>query len=339
MAQKQTAVCPSEGRREPGAAVVSRYDGPRHNAPAHTTTPSVKSAARALRIVEYFDARRCPLAEIEIERALGFPQSSTSALLHTLAEMGYLQHDPQARLYAPSNRIAMLGHWINHDLVREGPLLQLAGDLVRYTDRTCIISSRAGAHVQAIHVRRPRRASSPIVEVGSKTAICLAAPGAVLLRNATDTELNKLILRSGAHPFANPSRAWPDWFLSVLNGQRVDGYAFGESARHVGQAEVAAPFGQAGRQDFALSIMGPTEDMLAHRDRYGRLMLDLIDRTAKLPLEAAGGCRSPDRAGASAGGRDTAFLRYLRAALNSPKPTSPPPALRPALLPTAMDLR
>src|SRR5690606_23559085 len=53
-------------------------------------TPTVKSAARALRVLELFDELRRDARVAEISMRLGYPQSSTSVLLKCLEKAGYL---------------------------------------------------------------------------------------------------------------------------------------------------------------------------------------------------------------------------------------------------------
>ena len=48
----------------------------------------VESTGRVLAILEYFNTVRRSASEREIVRALEFPQSSTSALLHTMVDLG-----------------------------------------------------------------------------------------------------------------------------------------------------------------------------------------------------------------------------------------------------------
>ena len=50
---------------------------------------TVKSAARVLAILEYFDDLQRPSTVTEIAEELTYPQSSTSALLRSLVSMGY----------------------------------------------------------------------------------------------------------------------------------------------------------------------------------------------------------------------------------------------------------
>jgi DNA-binding IclR family transcriptional regulator len=72
----------------------------------------VKSAARALEVLEYFATRRSPATVGEICSALELPQSSTSVLLKTLLKLGYLDYIRDGRRYFPTAKVAALGNWV-----------------------------------------------------------------------------------------------------------------------------------------------------------------------------------------------------------------------------------
>ena len=67
--------------------------------PDLTSGGVVKSAGRVLQILEFFDDVRREASVIEICTTLGYPQSSTSALLHSLVVMGFLSYNPATRAW------------------------------------------------------------------------------------------------------------------------------------------------------------------------------------------------------------------------------------------------
>src|SRR5690606_38656604 len=89
----------------------------------------VKSAGRALQILEYFDAVQREASVSEISRALHCPQSSTSVLLRSLVHLGYLQNDRYRRTYYPTRRVSLLGNWVDPAIVQQGTLLMHADAL------------------------------------------------------------------------------------------------------------------------------------------------------------------------------------------------------------------
>ncbi|MBP8232968.1 MAG: helix-turn-helix domain-containing protein, partial [Rhizorhabdus sp.] len=86
---------------------------------------SVKSASRVFEILELFDGSRVPLSATEIVRKLGWPQSSTVALLKTLVSLGYLAYDTFERTYLPTMRVALLGGWMFEALGPDRRLIEL----------------------------------------------------------------------------------------------------------------------------------------------------------------------------------------------------------------------
>ena len=79
---------------DPSATVIeaNRQDEMFRAADGSPDPSVVKSAHRVLRIFEYFDEIERPAAMTEIARRLNYPPSSTSALLKSLVELGYLDH-------------------------------------------------------------------------------------------------------------------------------------------------------------------------------------------------------------------------------------------------------
>src|SRR5271170_5555942 len=86
---------------------------------------TVKSAARVLAILEYFDDVQRSSTITEISEELGYPQSSTSALMRSLVSLGYLNYDRHARTFVPSTRVALLGSWLNSRFVTEGTTISM----------------------------------------------------------------------------------------------------------------------------------------------------------------------------------------------------------------------
>src|ERR1700712_485157 len=85
----------------------------------------VKSAQRVIELLELFSDLRMGITVADVASTLKMPQSSTSALLHSLHTLGYLTLDREGRTYLPTSRVALLGAWIEPALVREGPVLQM----------------------------------------------------------------------------------------------------------------------------------------------------------------------------------------------------------------------
>ena len=118
----------NEKRRQSSVAVESKE-------PAGT----VKSAARVLELLSFFAERRRSLTVTEIARALGYPQSSASALLTSLTKSGYLNYDRYNRQYTPTLRVALLGAWVHDQLFSPKSLSRLVDELHAASGRHVVL--------------------------------------------------------------------------------------------------------------------------------------------------------------------------------------------------------
>ena len=67
---------------------------------------SVKSSLRTLQILEYIDSKQRAVTIAELSDSLDFPQSSTSTLVQSMINAGYLVVDHDGRSILPSSRVA-----------------------------------------------------------------------------------------------------------------------------------------------------------------------------------------------------------------------------------------
>ena len=158
----------------------------------------VKSAGRALQILEYFDSVQREACVSEISRALKCPQSSTSVLLRSLVSLGYLQNDRYRRTYYPTRRVCLLGNWVDPALVRQGELLIQADDLSRQTHQTVIIATINGQQVQHIYLNRSQADPSAPSPIGMHCSLGRTALGKALLAGHSDKHVSQLIWRINA---------------------------------------------------------------------------------------------------------------------------------------------
>lgn len=153
----------------------------------------VKSAARVLEIFEMFDEVRRPVSIIEVSEHLGYPHSSTGALLKSLDTLGYLEYDPQTRTFFPSIRISMLGHWIESESLPVRTVQQLMNDLLEATGCTVITAIKSGIHAQYIKVLQGTATIRYHVKPGTRRLLHESTLGRTLLAQMDDVQALQLI--------------------------------------------------------------------------------------------------------------------------------------------------
>lgn len=226
--------------------------------------PVVKSAGRTLQILEFFDTVRREASVLEIARALGLPQSSTSALLQSLVSLGYLQQDRLSRTYFPTRRVSLLGHWVDSAMVQEGRLLETVDDLALRTGQTVVMATANGRFAQYIYVAQPRQA--PPIPIGALLPVASTATGRALLAQAEESNVAAILRRLNADSAGEGAPIAIRPFLDALRSERARGYFTGPGATE-GTAGLAIIAGR-DRQHLVLGIEGSPEAIRGCERRF-----------------------------------------------------------------------
>jgi DNA-binding IclR family transcriptional regulator len=205
---------------------------------APTRPAVVKSAGRVLEILEFFDEVRREAQVAEIATRLGYPQSSTSVLLKSLTQLGYLDYDPSTRTFLPTARVALLGTWLDEGPVRDGSLIRMLEELSRATGDTIILAARNGIYSQYIHVVQARTAMRFHVPQGSRRLVVWSATGFALLRLAEDEQIRALVRRTNAE-LAPAQLIEPRRVLANIRQLRDEGYFFSRGLVTPGAGSIA----------------------------------------------------------------------------------------------------
>ncbi|NMN58496.1 DNA-binding IclR family transcriptional regulator [Xanthobacter sp. SG618] len=189
-------------------------------------THVVKSAVRTLEILEYFDEIRCPANVVTVSEALGYPQSSTAALLRSMVTMGYLQYDARARTYLPTDRVSLLGSWISPPLFEDGALLRMMRAIQKRTGQLVLIGARNGDFAQYVHVLKQPEAVAHHIQTGMKRPLATSGVGHALLSALPDQDVRRLVHRLNAYAAEAGERVDIAELLPQLTRVRRRGYAF-----------------------------------------------------------------------------------------------------------------
>jgi DNA-binding IclR family transcriptional regulator len=255
-------------------SVVQR---PRIREPLPLAQKTVKSAGRVLEILEYFDDVQQPATVMEVADTLGYPQSSTSALLRSLVALGYLDYDRYKRTYVTSHRVALLGSWVNSDFVSEGSVISLMKELNELTGDTIILASRNGLYVQYIHVIQATSAARLHVTLGTTRAIAGSVSGYAMLSTMTDHEVRRIVMRVNAETEDGLPLVKLAEVMQHVNHTREKGYAFSCDMVTRGGGMIAAPLpGPLGGQPLVIGIGGISEVMRAREAELASVLTGCI---------------------------------------------------------------
>jgi DNA-binding IclR family transcriptional regulator len=187
----------------------------------------VKSAQRVVEVFEYFAQRRAPATLTQLSDSLGYPASSTFALLNTLRDLGYLDYAQGDRTFVPTVRAALLGIWVNDALLSDGTIVRLMYRLRDETGCTAVLGVQSGFHVQYIHVVKGTEEVRTDVNTGALRPLLRSAIGHVILTLKSKAEVRALVHRINAQePAAKKVRL--DDLVAKIDACRERGYAYSE---------------------------------------------------------------------------------------------------------------
>ncbi|MEC9433388.1 MAG: helix-turn-helix domain-containing protein [Pseudomonadota bacterium] len=166
--------------------------------PVPRSPGAVKSAGRVLQVLEFFEDVRRPARATEISEALEMPQSSTSILMRSLRDLGYLDYDHGTRTFLPSPRVSLLGAWLDGGPIRDGRLTRMMERLTEQTDKTSFVAARNGIFAQYIYTVPSSSTLRFHLTIGARRLLVWSAAGFMLMTGMEDAEIRALTRRTAA---------------------------------------------------------------------------------------------------------------------------------------------
>jgi DNA-binding IclR family transcriptional regulator len=251
-------------------------------------TSVVKSAVRTLEILEYFDDIRQPLNIARMAATLGYPQSSTAALLRSLAAMGYLHYDRRKRTYMPTDRVAFLGSWIDPALFADGALPRLMRAIGKRTGQLVAVAARNGDMAQYIHVLNDPPSVSHHIRIGQMRPLATSAIGQVLLNAMDEKAIRHLYHRMNAYAQSPDDKIDVSELLAQLSTVRKRGYKFSRDRVVFGYGMIALPIpASCTSRPLALGVGGLSETLEELEVEIVETVRDEMNICLKLAAEEA----------------------------------------------------
>ena len=208
--------------------------------PLKTRSVSVKSAERVFKVLELMDREERALTVKEIALILGFPSSSTSALLGGMVKAGYLEIEKPGRRFRPTLKTARLGSWIANRFEvddRTSLMMQYVSRMTEETVLLAVLDQWTVLYTHVIQSTLPLRLHVPI---GTKRPLHMSGTGQVLLADLDDNTITK--------NFRNMAGLWDiggditvEDLLKRVHESRTNGFAVNVDTITPGAGIVAVP--------------------------------------------------------------------------------------------------
>ncbi len=249
----------------------------------------VKSANRTLLLFELFATKKRPLTISEIASAMDIPQSSTSVLVQSLLQLGYLEQLGGPRSYYPTFRIALLGTWMRRLHEGTGALPRMVSKLAAETGQSAILAQRNGIFAQYIFAHIGPDPNSLNVESGLRRPLACCAVGWALLSVESDNTIGKVVRRTVAE------LEEPLWRTSASQAPekvaqfRSKGYTLSEGQTTDGSGALAILLrpGTPDQSPIALGVGGKLDAIKPNQDQILANMRETADAYSKIDLDPA----------------------------------------------------
>ena len=231
--------------------------------PPYEKTGSQSNAVRrALAILEFLkdSDRRCNLSEIS--RKLDLPKSTTSILLSTLENMGYITRDAEERRYSLRSKAYGFGlELVNQlDLSRQSrAILETIAASLRVTSHVAVLDGD-----QALFVNKADGVRQPCCDIypGRRTNLQCTAVGKILLAFVSgDEDLRMFLARHRAVRHTSRTIVSTEGLIEEINWVRKQGYALDNQEEELLVRCLAVPVYGKGRPVAALGITGTLSDI------------------------------------------------------------------------------
>ncbi len=205
------------------------------------TGEGVKSAQRALSILEVLTSREQPLTFSELALTLDYPRSSLHGLLRTLVERSWLELDPATRKYRLGIRTWEAGNAYMRSVAlaeRARPFMEQVRDRVDETVQLAVLDGRYNVYVAKVDGRQRLVLDS---EVGRRLEAHATALGKMLLASLSESELGRRFAGYQPEQFTPGTVADLAALKAELAATRGRGYALDDEEYTLGVRCVAVP--------------------------------------------------------------------------------------------------
>lgn len=154
-----------------------------------TEVDLVKSADRAMALLELFRAEQRPLSAREISSALGVPRSSVNVLLRTMIRSGYVFYDSTSVRYFPTFKVVSLSNWLLDGHFTDARVDSAMRELHEQTGETISLSAQLGDMARFIRVLDSSLPIALRVRHDATLPLYTSAVGQAILSRRTNEEI------------------------------------------------------------------------------------------------------------------------------------------------------
>lgn len=242
------------------------------------SSSQVKSAVRVFEVLELFDILRRDASLSEIARELGYPASSTSMLLQSMVERGYLAQG-ENRTFRPTPRVKLLGAWIAPVLDPNGAVSSMMDWLGTQCGQTVVLATPENMQVRYISVVQATGTLRMHVTPGTARPLATSGCGRLFMSRMSDEEVDRIVKAHNEQSAHEGGRLAIASVRRDLQSIRTAGVAVSFDKVSPGAGVVAVHIPTAAMESqLAVGIGAPSGLIKAHATAYGSLLRTAVQR-------------------------------------------------------------
>ena len=248
-----------------------------------TVKSEVKSAGRALDILELLVQCPAGLNLTDVGEHLSIPLSSLHNLMNTLLVRGYLKRDEQASVYKLSSKLIQLAavYHSQHDLVSiADPIMDGVSRATMEATSLAILQDNA---VVFVHKRAAQSFLQVVNPVGTRVMAHATGLGKVMLAYLDDDELERLYPHEELVTRTAKTISGRSELKKVLEQVRNAGFAVDNEESSEGVWAIAAPIrDRNGRALAALSVAAPLSRVREeHKSKWRQVVQEAAEEISQ----------------------------------------------------------
>ncbi|WP_198152829.1 IclR family transcriptional regulator C-terminal domain-containing protein [Pseudofrankia sp. DC12] len=236
--------------------------------------PTVPAAARAMALFEVFAREQRELTKSEVARLLDLAESSSSDLLNTLYELGYVSRTATSKRFYPTGRLLAVASMIaaNDGLAAFGN--EATSLLAQRSGETSCCAVLAGEQIKVVAVSEGRHRLRYMLNVGDFFSVHGTSIGKALLGELDDETMGRLLRLKPLAQLTPKTIVEPRAFEAEIRKHRELGWYRASDEGTTGVSSFAVA-GRIGDQPVGLSLIGPTGRVAARPDQMRDIILEV----------------------------------------------------------------
>jgi DNA-binding IclR family transcriptional regulator len=234
----------------------------------------VPAAARTMALFEIFAREKRELGKSEIARLLDLPESSSSDLLNTLHDLGYVSRTPATRRFYPTGRLLSVAQEIGEDNWLAAFGAEATSVLAQKSGETACCAVLAGERIKVVAVAEGRYRLRYILDVGDTFTIHGTAIGKALLSGLAEAEMHRVLRLKALTQLTKNTKTDPRLVEADVRTGRERGWQSAVDEGTIGVSSLALA-GRVGDQNVGLGIIGPTKRVVPNSGNLRRELLEV----------------------------------------------------------------